>query len=198
MSRKRAIRRAREGRNRVSESVMQAHHEAAHAVVSVRLGLPLASTDIRRRAYRLQSGGMVLSGGYTTLVDGTVDSWYDALSDPEKRNWAQDQFHLLAVQCAAGVVAEKSRGVEPNNEAHRLDVSEMLKIASVLGIGESKEDPPVQKWFTSQLERAQDVLWRDDAAAWKRVSTELHRRRTLWGDEVRGIVADEPEAEFFS
>ena len=47
-------------------------------------------------------------------------------------------------------------------------------------------------------ERAKTVLVQDGGGAWNRVAIALLQRRALSGDEVRGIKADEPEAEFFS
>ena len=73
-------------------------HEAAHAVVAVRLGLPLASTDVRLRrvthdgdeakgelGVNLKPGQGVLSSGYTAVELGTVAaSWPMGNETPAK------------------------------------------------------------------------------------------------------------------
>src|SRR5207247_4585034 len=66
----------------VSDS-QYARHEAAHAVVAVRLGLPLESTDVESRPMDhtsvpgLPAGLVVNSGGLTKLTDGVIEGWID-------------------------------------------------------------------------------------------------------------------------
>ena len=107
MSRARKMKRAKAKRAKSEakpeERANSARHEAAHAVVGVRLGLPLASTDIRWRVFgtpdmmpSLSKNQIGLASGYTTLVEGTARGWEDALPDPA----ARDSIERLACQCA--------------------------------------------------------------------------------------------------
>ena len=85
-----------------------AKHEAAHAVVSVRLDLPLASTDIKQRVITtsdkmpsLREGYVAFSSGFTTLVEGPVAAWEEPVPDPD----AVAARRSFAGQTAAGIVA---------------------------------------------------------------------------------------------
>src|SRR5437773_2493561 len=89
-----------------------ARHEAAHAVVAVRLRLPIQTTDIESRPMTDVSGHglpndlVVTTGGLTRLAEGTIDAWIPALPDAEARKMVEAH----AVMLAAGVVAEIDRG----------------------------------------------------------------------------------------
>lgn len=175
-----------------------AFHEAAHAVASVRLGLPLASTDIRRRVVgrdsmpSLADGQVGISSGYTTLVEGSAEAWSAALPDPE----ARENLECLAVQAAAGVVAEIFLGGQPGDPEARDDLHQVVQIGGVLGFGESNQDPAMQKWMGDCVSRASDVLLAegegDDAV--ERVAEALLEHERLSGDQVREIVGGELQA----
>lgn len=172
-----------------------AFHEAAHAVVSVRLGLPLASTDIRQRVVgsdsmpSLREGQVGISSGYTTLVEGSSQAWLEALPDPD----ARDKLERLAVQAAAGVVAEIWLGGQPGDPACRDDLQQVVQIGGMLGMGDSNLDPAMQEWMSNCVSRASDVLLteseEDDAV--HRVADALLEREYLTGDDVRQIIAAE-------
>jgi hypothetical protein len=165
-------------------------HEAAHAVVSVRLGLPLASTDILKRGRINHPGGVptgyqaLESAGYTTLEPGSADRWVDELPDPA----ARASLEALAAQAAAGIVAELSRGAKLDDPAHYDDRYGVVAIAGVLGLGTSSVEQPVRDFIVASIERAKDVLLQDDCRAWNTVANALLERKTLTGDEVLYLV----------
>ena len=172
-----------------------ARHEAAHAVVSVRFGLPLASTDIKQRVVTtsntdtpmpsLREGYVAFSSGFTTLVEGTARAWEEALPDPK----AVESMRRFAIQTAAGIVAEMQRGAEINDLTHGDDIYQIVGFASVLGIGDSNEVPAVREFLGEAVTYAEAVLRLDDGAAWDRVTSTLYRKKALTGDEVRSLVA---------
>ncbi|MSR23011.1 MAG: hypothetical protein EXR92_05645 [Gemmatimonadetes bacterium] len=172
-----------------------ARHEAAHAVVSVLLGLPLVTTDIRRRtaggdvavpATRSRNGEVGISIGATVLEEGAASAWRDALPNPA----ARDCLERLGVQIAAGVVAELERGVKMEAPEHRTDLFDMVQVAGVLGVGRSSDDPAVQEWMSSRVMLAGEILFADDGAAWDRVAAALLRKKVLTGDQVRSLVGE--------
>lgn len=167
-----------------------ARHEAAHAVVSVRSGLPLASTDIRRGRPIEQPDRFApsplkyVSVGYTTLEPGTVEQWRDALPDPS----AADLLTRFAAQAAAGVVAEMERGAQPTDPTCRDDLQQLVQIAGVLGLGESNADEPVRAFMAEAISRASELLCLDNRVGWESVTTALLRRSHLTGEDVRAII----------
>ena len=180
----------------VRQLLDSARHEAAHAVVGVRLGLPMASTDIKRRSQSPNGRAMVArrgymvrpSLGYTTIVEGTAERWQDALPDPA----TQDGLERLAAQCAAGIVAEVMAGREINDPSCYDDAQQLVQIAGGLGLGRSDMDEPVRDFTSRALQRAGDVLGQDDGAGWDNVTRALLKRESLTGDEVRAILSISP------
>lgn len=167
------------------EKALSAKHEAAHAVVSVRVGLPLASTDIRQRRQVEGNGStLVNSAGFTTLEPGTTSRWRDALPDQE----AITSLTLFGTQAAAGIVADINAGLRLGDVSHLDDVQQLVQIAGILGIGESNEDPAVCEWMAARVKDAGAALISDDGAAWDRVRVALARKRCLTGDEVLSLV----------
>ena len=170
-----------------------ARHEAAHAVVSVRLGLPLASTDIVRRTsspdgrqVRVPPGyNAVASLGYTTLVKGTAEAWIDKLPDPI----AKDSLERLAAQAAAGMVAEVDAGHQLGDAAHHDDFYRLVQLADVLGLGQSNQDPAVRGFIASAYVRAEKIL-HGDREGWDGVAQALLDRQALTGDEVRALLRE--------
>jgi hypothetical protein len=168
-----------------------AKHEAAHAVVSVRAGLPLASTSIRRglgpRVAPPKGIREMVSLGYTTLAEGSAEAWVAALPTPDAR-W---KLKLLAAQTAAGIVAEQTSANRSHMADHG-DLQGLVNIAAKLGIGESSEEPAVQTFIKESLELAEAMLTHDNGLAWDRVTSSLLRKKSLTGDEVRQIVERSP------
>ena len=175
-----------------------ARHEAAHAVVCVRLGLPLAYTTIRPGAgadatinpdaqRTMPPGVTLVSCGYTTLEPGTVEQWQAALPDPE----AQARIQAVAVKTAAGMVTEAERGAHVLDASDRGDFVDLLQVAAVLlRIPFKSNDPPpaVRAWCAARLTEAETLLHADGGAAWDRVTAALLQRQHLSGDDVRALV----------
>lgn len=179
-----------------------ARHEAAHAVAAVRVGLPLASTDIRRgrpieerQRLRDADGAVSVSVGYTTLTVGTMQPWVDALPDAE----ARDNIECYAIQVAAGIGAELDRGGHISDPKHGDDFQQLVQIAAILKIPPLDGDG-VAEWIPAEddvaafirkaINDAQEVLMADDGTAWEHVTTELLKKHHLSGDQVRKIIAD--------
>lgn len=163
-----------------------AKHEAAHAVVSVRLGLPLASMDIMVRRGAIGSSGLISSFGCTTLVPGTAQDWIDTENHEALRS--------LAVQGAAGMAADRYGDRSWNDPGHDDDLHGIVRIAGFLGLGESSEDPAVQEFIADSYKRAADILI-DSFDAWNRVISALLERRQLSGDDVRALVGGGADGE---
>ena len=96
---------------KAKERQASARHEAAHAVVAVRVGLPLVSTDIRRGGDRLgivrPKGVRIVSLGLTDLTHGYTEGLRARLPSHE----AQQGFWNLAAMSAAGIIAEWASGL---------------------------------------------------------------------------------------
>jgi hypothetical protein len=170
-----------------------ARHEAAHAVVSARCELPLASTSIKRgqghsvqNATGLPAGVRLMSVGYTTLVRGSAQTWADALPDASARR----QIEQFAVQVAAGIWAEQLRGGAIFDPVHRDDLQSLVQIAHTLRIGGSTDDEAVQIFIDSAISSAGSILLQDGGVAWDRVTTALLRKKCLTGAEVGSIIAE--------
>ena len=196
-SRARFRRKARANRA-VSQIIQDARHEAAHAVVSVRLNLPLASTDIIRQAVpqghdqeramiSLAPGQVGVSSGFTTLVEGSAEVWQRSLPDPD----ARASLESLAQQVMAGPVADAYADLPLGHFGHRDDLQQVVQLAGILGIGTSNEDPAVKDFMSSSFERADEVLMEDDGAGWDRVAQALLGGRALTGAYVRALLREE-------
>src|SRR2546426_1711044 len=145
-----------------------AHHEAAHAVTAVRLGLPLKYTDIIEHIDR---------GGRTKLL----------------REATAANLAAHATVAAAGVVAEGDRRVRfwevPFSAPSAHDIGVLVLVAQRLGLvgpdGDyldgPEHDPAFGPCATAARRRARAVLRRDGGAAWRRVTAALVREHRLSG-----------------
>lgn len=165
-----------------------AMHEAAHAVVSVRLGLPLESTDIIEREEAVGAAGKTIgvSQGFTTLREGTVRPWLEALPDEGARR----NLEAFGAQGAAGIVAERYLGSADDHPAIQEDLTAVVIVAGWLGLGKDAAEPPVRRFVAQATARAEEVLMQDGGAAWDRVTEALIERRALSGDDVQHIVSE--------
>jgi hypothetical protein len=173
-----------------------ARHEAAHAVVAVRLGLPLAFTSVQRRVLSpgdrtnlsRAPGDVVVSAGYTTLEEGAQERWRAALPSEE----ARQQLTAATTMAAAGIAADAMVHLPFGHVSHWDDLAAILHRAHVLGIGDSDADPAVRAWGAERVEEAGQILEADDGVAWDRVTAALRRKKRLTVDQVLCIVVGEP------
>ena len=178
-----------------------ARHEAAHAVVAVRLDLALSYTSIQRgtaagdgsiraEAQRTAPPGKVLvSAGVTVLERDPLARSEAAFPNPQ----ARAHLEKVPVYQAAGIVAEAKMGVGLHDEANRNDLDYLMRQAeTLLGITFNHADSPpaVREWLAAQIKEADRVLHVDGGAAWDRVMAALLRKNDLIGDEVRALVAE--------
>lgn len=165
-----------------STDAVSARHEAAHAVVSVRLNLPLVYTHIRRQTIT-EGDETFVSLGFTSIEEGSARGWIDALPDPV----ARERCEALALQTAGGPAADLRAGLRLGDVSHEGDMRGLVAMAGALGIG----DEARPKWLSDQCNAAAVLLEAcDDGAAWDRVRAVLERKRYLTGDEVRDLVAE--------
>ena len=89
-----------------AEEAISARHEAAHAVVAVRLGLPLVSVDIHLDPMEMPDGTSIVTAGFTALDQTITHQWTVSLPDSH----AVERITAIATQIAAGCVAEEGFG----------------------------------------------------------------------------------------
>jgi len=173
------------GDGRPGDTLAQANlhaacHEAAHAVVAVRLGLRLVDTDIIERGVRSNT-----SSGRTRLADA---------------NPAAE-----AIVGAASIAADGNRSVRfwdvSPNAPTAGDVEKLADFAQRLGVlrrwEDFRDDPAFGPWATAAVERARDLLRADGGAAWECVREALLHRNRLLGPEVMALVAESDKATGF-
>ena len=159
----------------------RAWHEAAHAVVAARLGLPLQSVNIRIVA---QPGKRVaVSGGITNIDGKVIKRWYELLPDPE----AMKQLENYGTMVAAGMIAERRRPVpNPKDPAALGDEAQLADFLFGLH-GLNSKTPAGREWIEKRLVEAEKILLAD-GKAWDTVHATLASNGEMSGDEVRGIV----------
>lgn len=154
-----------------------ASHEAAHAVVGVRLGFTLNTVDIRVRAEQDASGRTFVSSGYTSFF----------LAGLSERLGVQGALRARAVFAAAGIVAERALGsVDPTVVTD--DVNGIRKCAQALGMVDRPDDPTFVAFFADILNEATEHLYADGGKAWARVRVELKKRYELAPKKVIELV----------
>lgn len=153
-----------------------ARHEAAHAVVAARLGLPPKYTDIIEHMDR---------DGRTKLLREATAANLDA----------------HATVAAAGVVAEGDRRMRfwevPFAAPTAHDIGTLVLVAQRLGVvgpdgnypDGPEDDPAFWPWASAARRRARALLRRDGSAAWRRVTAALLREHRLSGATVQALVS---------
>jgi hypothetical protein len=167
-------------------------HEAAHAVVSVRLGLPLNYIAIGmdsghppRRTADVPANVRLRSGGTTMLVEGTTAAWRLRLPSAD----AIDALERFAAQTAAGIVAQRTTpDPAAKGPADHDDIQQIVGIAKVLGIGQSEQDERVREFIAKSTALAEQHLMVDAGTAWQHVATALFSRKRLSAGEVDEII----------
>lgn len=164
-------------------------------MVAVRLGLPLLSTDVKKRR-------MVVNDPSMRTVEGGISNGQTTL-EREKgwKHWAPGErpdaamradYELRAAQTAAGIVAEGS--AEPIGA--RMDLEDVMQFWAIIegraGEPITPADPPagLAAFIVAATERARLALEQDGRVAWDRVTVALGRKPSLTGDQVRKIIGE--------
>lgn len=155
----------------MAPSRADARHEAAHALVAVRLGLPLLFTDVTPRPVN----ATLVSRGFTGLDDRVLSEMIAAKGAPVLRS--------RAVFAAAGIVPEYQRGAPADDSSHVDDLRGVREYADRLGIAD------LPAFLADCINEAAALLLVDEGVTWDRLTTVLLRKRMLRGDDVRAIVA---------
>ncbi len=160
----------------------RAWHEAAHAVVAARLGLPLQSVNIRIVAQPGQS--VAVSGGITNIDGKVLKCWYELLPSSE----AMKQLDNYGTMVAAGMVAEGRRPApNPKDPAALGDEARLAEW--IYGLhGVAPKTPAGKASIEKHVVEAEKILLADDGKAWDTVHATLASKGEMSGDEVRGIV----------
>lgn len=155
-------------------------HEAAHAIVMVRLGLPLRDVSVAT-----ERGRDGLYHGGAAVDEGASHRWQD---DPAALE-AREAFEKMAAVYMAGVDCDNRLG-QPA-ECHCHDVELAVIQAAFLGIGGAA----VGRFLDEAQVVAARELGRDGGAAWKAVYESLDREpHRLTGGEVRQLIRQSDEA----
>lgn len=188
-----------------ASEAMDARHEAAHAVVAVRLNLPLEYVNIRER--KVQKGNAIYTYGGGAMINAEAKAaWFAELPSGQ----GEERITSWAVEIAAGPVSDQAAGCDPNDLGASVDWEQLLALAYALGVGSYTEvrpwvtrigvpseiigrfrnDPAVRAWLNERTKAARRILHRDGGAAWDRVRLTLERKKYLTGDEVRELIAE--------
>ncbi len=156
-----------------------AWHEAAHAVVGVRLGLTLQSIDIRVRVVHDHEGNAAVSSGYTS---------YRA-DDLAERFGVVGAHRACAIFAAAGIAAEEDR-LTGDLAAASDDFNGIVRFAKLIGIPTHDRSDPILKSFVSDVtDVARRLLSVDKGVAWTHVRTALVAQKTLTPEKVVALMA---------
>jgi hypothetical protein len=148
-------------------------HEAAHAVVGVRLGMTLVSIDIKPRKLQGAYGKVAISCGYTSYELSTL---IEQLGRTEAHR-------ACAVFAAAGIVAEREHG-DGDRHATADDVEGVVRHGTAAGI--STADQAV--FLAASVNQAAHLLSLDGGTAWLRVRSALRLQRSLSPARVEALV----------
>jgi hypothetical protein len=151
-----------------------AYHEAAHAVVAVRVGFSLTQLHIQQRRIQGQNGASALSNGYTEIdVSSLV---------------GVDDIEVLLrrmLYAAAPVLLELSRGSDVA-EACASDVASLHEYLACLDLPEAQAEA-LFRWATIA---AASILMQDDGAALNAVTAALRQRRFLRPSQVVSLIRE--------
>lgn len=148
-------------------------HEAAHAVVGVRLGMTLVSVDIKPRKLQGAYGRIAMSCGYTSYELSTL---IEQLGRTEAHR-------ACAVFAAAGIVAEREHG-DGDRHATADDVEGVVRHGTAAGI--TAADRAV--FLADAINQAAHLLSLDGGTAWLRVRSALRLQRSLSPARVEALV----------
>ena len=154
---------------------LTARHEAAHAVVAVRLGLPLTELHIQQRVVQFRSG-------VETLANGRASVDTNALQQLE----STERLLRLMLFSAGPILMERETGTVDTEKFCEHDNRALEGLVEALGLPK-QQSRDVSEWAVNV---AADVLTRDDGDAWRLVSAELRRRLFLTPARVVGLVAE--------
>lgn len=154
-------------------------HEAAHATVAVRLGIPLLRVVVASGSGETFPGDEMNpeAGGYT--LTGTSSRVVGLLSDPANRSLLE----AVAAQMAAGPVADLLLGVSGHTDPG--DMQRVRRLARDLGIAPGGEEAA---FADTAWNRARVELERAGRRPWFAVAYELWRTKQMTGDEVRAVI----------
>jgi hypothetical protein len=150
-------------------------HEAAHAVVGVRLGMRLMSIHVRPRKLVSPSGTTMLSSGFTSYELSTLITQLGRV----------EAHRACAVFAAAGLVAEREHG-DGNRAATADDVDGIVRHGKAAGVQASDH----AAFLAESVNAAAHLLLCDDGAAWLRVRSALRQQRSLSRARVEALVGD--------
>src|SRR5260221_12686304 len=122
-------------------------HEAAHAVLAIRLGLPLLSCDLRPPITHLEPG-----------AKGDADT-----------NDDNEFFRAYAIHASGGMVSEitfPDKRVDAK-EAYDGDLNDVLTAAARMGVTYEQ----ASRWSMDRVEEAKKILDADERKAWLYAAT---------------------------
>lgn len=154
---------------------LTARHEAAHAVVAVRIGLPLTGLHIQQRVVHFSSGE-------TSLVNGIASVDANALQHMDPT----DRFMRLMLFSAAPILMEGATGSVDAENFCEHDIRALVGFVEALGLPKQQS----RDVFDWAMNSAAHVLMQDDGDAWRLVSAELRLRRFLTPARVMGVIKD--------
>jgi len=154
---------------------MAADHEAAHAVVGIRLEMKLVKIHIAQRRVTLPTGEQACSQGFTE---------YDVM-DLEVVEGLTEVLLRRILFAAAPIIVEKQRGADVC-EVCQDDIDGVERWSAPLGLTPS-QTVDVFAWAANS---AYGILLSDGGHAWRSVAAELLKHRFLSPAKVVSLVRD--------
>jgi len=154
---------------------MAADHEAAHAVVGIRLEMKLVKIDIAQRRVTLSTDQQALLHGVTR---------YD-VADLEVVEGLTEVLLRRILFAAAPIIVEKQRDADVPDVC-RNDIAGVMRWSAPLGLTFS-QTADVLAWAANT---AYEILTADGGHAWRSVAAELRKHRFLSPAKVVSLVRD--------